>query len=495
MLDKLKTSQLAKYFLVTALASSGALAIAALNTPLVRAQMETAAWQYGKATAIAQANIIYVNPQSGSDSGSGSSESSAYRTIGYALQQASSGTVIQLAPGQYSAESFPIQLKSGVTLRGNENQQGQGVVISGGGTYTSPTFASQNVTIVAGQNSQISGVTVTNTNIRGTGIWVESTNPIIRNNTFTNNHREGVFVTGSGDAKVENNQFVRNLGNGISVARQASGEIRGNSFEQTGDAIVIGGTATTLVANNQIRNNRDGVIITEQSRPTLQGNTIESNRDYGIVAIGEAKPNLISNTLRGNGNDQLAATASSSPAENPVENPPVSPSPQPSPQPVASTNNGQISFLCVNQGSGFATIVQRGSATIPLPMILWNRTDLGGEMTPKERCQIVTERINKKVGQSGGNLDNLLFTVGPVNDKQVVCLIDTTEGGCSNTNIIFTLSPENAKNPGKVLKALVTFTVNGSGTAVQETEEVPTAPLKPLSDNLQPAPGLWFVGS
>jgi hypothetical protein len=128
-------------------------------------------------------------------------------------------------------------------------------------------------------------------------------------------------------------------------------------------------------------------------------------------------------------------------------------------------------------------------------MILWNRTDLGGEMTPKDRCQIVTERINKKVGQNGGNLDNLLFTVGPVNDKQVVCLIDTTEGGCSNTNIIFTLSPENAKNPGKVLKALVTFTVNGSGTAVQETEEVPTAPLKPLGDNLKPAPGLWFVGS
>jgi len=489
MLDKLRTSQVAKYFLVTALASSSTLAIAALNTPLVRAQIETAGWQKGKATAIAQANTIYVNPQSGSDSGSGSSEGSAYRTISYAAQQASSGTVIQLAPGQYKVEDSPIQLKSGVILRGNENQQGQGVIISGGGKYISPTFAEQNVTIVAGQNSQISGVTVTNTNTRGTGIWVESTNPIIRNNTFTNNNREGVFVTGSGNAKVENNQFVKNLGNGISVARQASGEIQGNTFQQTGDAIVIGGTSTTVVANNQIRENRDGVVITEQSRPTLQNNTIESNRDYGIVTIGEAKPNLVSNTLRGNGNDQLAAAPAS-----PPENQPETPAPQPSTQPVAS-GNGQISFLCVTQGSGYATIVQRGSATIPLPMILWNRTDLGGEMTPKDRCQIVTERINKKVGQNGGNLDNLLFTVGPVNDKQVVCLIDTTEGGCSNTNIIFTLSPENAKNPGKVLKALVTFTVNGSGTAVQETEEVPTAPLKPLGDNLKPAPGLWFVGS
>lgn len=491
MLDKLRTSQLAKYFLVTALASSSTLAIAALNTPLVRAQMETAGWQKGKATAIAQANTIYVNPQSGSDSGSGSSEGSAYRTIGYAAQQASSGTVIQLAPGQYKVEDSPIQLKSGVILRGNENQQGQGVIISGGGKYISPTFAEQNVTIVAGQNSQISGVTVSNTNTRGTGIWVESTNPIIRNNTFTNNHREGVFVTGSGNAKVENNQFVRNLGNGISVARQASGEIQGNTFEQTGDAIAIGGTATTMIANNQIRNNRDGIVITEQSRPTIQGNTIENNRDYGIVAIEQAKPNLVSNTLRNNGNDQLAAVPSSPPESQPPE----SPTPQPSSQPIASTPNGPISFLCVTQGSGYATIVQRGSNTIPLPMILWNRTDLGGEMTPKERCQIVTERINKKVSQSGGNLDNLLFTVGPVNEQQVVCLIDTTEGGCSDKNIIFTLSPENAKNPGKVLKALVTFTVNGSGTAVQETEEVPTAPLKPLGDNLQPAPGLWFVGS
>ncbi|WP_390693718.1 DUF1565 domain-containing protein [Aetokthonos hydrillicola] len=91
----------------------------------------------------------------------------------YALVQAQPGTVIQLAPGQYnkdSGEQFPLLIKQGVTLHGDDNSKGQSVLIIGSGIFISPTFARQNITIRADGNSTISGVTVTNPENRGTGI-------------------------------------------------------------------------------------------------------------------------------------------------------------------------------------------------------------------------------------------------------------------------------------------------------------------------------------
>jgi hypothetical protein len=131
------------------------------------------------------AQVIYVNPVTGVNTAEAGTSASPYKTITFALSQAKSDTVIQLEPGNYSSESFPILLKPGITLRGDESSKGKTVVIDGGGTYISRTFAKQNITILADQDTTIAGITVTNTNQRGTGVWVESTNPTIKNNTFT----------------------------------------------------------------------------------------------------------------------------------------------------------------------------------------------------------------------------------------------------------------------------------------------------------------------
>ena len=244
----------------------------------------------------ASAKVIYVNPTLGLDSpDAGLSQGAAYRTITYALQQAQGSTVIQLAPGSYtrdSGEVFPLVLKSGVILRGDEATKGQTVTIIGGGAYTSPTFASQNVTLRPQKDSEIRGVTVTNPNTRGTGVWVESTNPTIRDSTFSNSLRDGVFVTGTGTATVINNVFTRNNGNGISVARAAKGEIRGNLLQDTGFGIAIGDTASPIVAENQVTQNTDGIVVSNSAKPTLRKNVIEANRRDGVVAIAQAQPDL-----------------------------------------------------------------------------------------------------------------------------------------------------------------------------------------------------------
>lgn len=244
----------------------------------------------------AGATIVYVNPILGTDSPSaGSSEGAPYRTIAYAIQQAQSSTVIQLAPGSYTkdtGEVFPLVIKPGVILRGDESNKGQTTLIIGSGSYVSPTFAGQNVTIRADKNSEVRGVSVTNPNSRGTAIWIESANPTIRNSTFSNSVREGIFVSGTSTPKIESNVFTQNRGNGVSVARSAQGEIRDNLFQNTGFGITVGGTAAPLIESNQIIQNTDGIVVSDSARPTLRKNVIENNTRDGVVAITNAQPNL-----------------------------------------------------------------------------------------------------------------------------------------------------------------------------------------------------------
>lgn len=245
--------------------------------------------------ATATATAIYVNPATGADSAASNSEATPYKTITFALSKAQPGTVIQLAGGTYNSESgekFPLFIQQGVTLRGDDASKGQAILITGSGSYTSRTFAAQNMTIRADKDSTITGVTVTNPNQRGTGVWVESTNPTITNSTFVNSGREGIFVTGTGNPKIENNVFTENKGNGVSVAKSATGEIRNNLFQSTGFGIAVSDLATPLITDNQIIQNYGGIVVTGSAKPVLRNNVIQDNRDHGLVALQKSLPDL-----------------------------------------------------------------------------------------------------------------------------------------------------------------------------------------------------------
>lgn len=302
--------------LVTLLAITGAIAPASVNA----FQSSPATGQpTGDRPATAQApvnsRVLYVNPALGQDSGDrGVSDTAPLKTITYALQRAGSGTVIQLAPGSYTrdtGEVFPLVVGRNVSIRGDAANEGQTVLIIGSGQYVSPTFARQNVTIRMLEESELIGATVTNPNSRGTAVWVESTDPVIRDNTFSNSLRDGIFITGTGTPRIESNLFTRNSGNGIAVVRDARGEIRGNVFQDTGFGIAVSDNAAPEINNNQIINNVDGVVVSNSARPSLRNNVIENNTRDGVVAIANAFPNLGTaeesgrNTIRNNGRYDL----------------------------------------------------------------------------------------------------------------------------------------------------------------------------------------------
>ena len=237
---------------------------------------------------------LYVNPTSGTDTAPGT-QSAPFKTITRALQSVSTGTTVKLAPGTYntaSGETFPIIIPVDVILSGDESVKGKGTQITGSGKHNSPSFGMQNVTLRPDSRSQLRGVSVTNSDTRGTGLWIENTDPTIANCTFTECKREGIFCTGSAKAIVTDCMFVMNAANGISIVRESKGEFRKNTFQNTGFGLSIGDNAAPLIVDNKIFENRSGIVLSRNARPVLRGNTVERNTESGLVVLETSLPNI-----------------------------------------------------------------------------------------------------------------------------------------------------------------------------------------------------------
>ncbi len=254
---------------------------------------------------------LFVNLSLGKDEMSaGRDESAPFKTIAFALRQAQPGMTIQIAPGNYTqatGEVFPLVVPQGVTLQGNEFNQGSSTTITGGGFSSSSWWGSQNVTLWAKAESQIVGVSVTNPNSRGTGIWIESANVVVRGCAFSKSAREGVFVAGKASVTVENNLFFENSANGIALTGISTGMVRNNTFQKTGFGIAVSEKASPQLVNNRVLDNVDGIVVSHSATPQLRGNVVEGNKRDGLVAISDAKPDLGNaatpgrNTFRNNG--------------------------------------------------------------------------------------------------------------------------------------------------------------------------------------------------
>ena len=240
-------------------------------------------------------NIIYVNPQTGSDRPELGSNVAPFKTISYAISRAQAGQIIQLAYGTYSSatgEKFPIRLRPNVTLRGNETTKGKEITILGGGTLLTKSGFPQNVAIALSDRSELRGVTVTNSNPRGYGLWIENASPAIANNTLIDNQQDGALITGKSTAIISANQFFRNGTSGLAIEGEATPEVRGNLFQQTTFGMSIRQDAAPQITENTLTQNQNGILIQANAKPILRGNAIVNNRNYGLTISDAAMPDL-----------------------------------------------------------------------------------------------------------------------------------------------------------------------------------------------------------
>ncbi len=264
-------------------------------------------------------SLLFVNSTIGTDSNNGS-EQAPLKTITQALRVVQPNTIIVLAPGTYSAETgetFPLQLKPKTTIKGEPRDRGQTVIIKGSGFFLSRSFARQNVTIVGANQAGLTGVTVTNPHNQGYGLWVESTSPVVSDNTFTANGHDGVSVVGSSAPILRNNYFYQNGANGITIYGTSRPELAENIFEKTGFGINIAQNAAPRIVGNRITQNKDGIVIQGRAQPILRNNVVDGNDRDGMVAIAGARPNLGTsadpgnNTFLNNGQLDINSKASS----------------------------------------------------------------------------------------------------------------------------------------------------------------------------------------
>ncbi len=248
-------------------------------------------------------NIVYVNPKTGDDSQTGE-KFAPFKTITQALKVATSGSTIKLASGTYSqetGETFPLVIQAKITLKGDADNQGYNTVIQGGGYFISPTGAGQNVAIAALKDAAgITGVTVTNIQSRGHGLWLESSSPKIVSNTFTRNGNTGVSVNGNSSPVIANNYFYNNSGNGLLVYGTSQPQVTDNTFKNTGFGVSVVQNAAPTLTKNTFDGNRIGIILEGNSQAVLRDNEIIDSGDSGLTAIADSQVDLGTSSEPGN---------------------------------------------------------------------------------------------------------------------------------------------------------------------------------------------------
>jgi hypothetical protein len=134
----------------------------------------------------------------------------------------------------------------------------------------------------------------------------------------------------------------------------------------------------------------------------------------------------------------------------------------------AANANGKTTFHCIASGQGYATIAKRGER-ITAPVITWNSNEFGAQYTPQQRCKIVSDRLTEVVSAKGGKLRNLQLTYGRVNSKPVICYVGSRNEICNRKNVLITLRESDRGRERQILEQLVTFSLKGTGTAVQQS--------------------------
>lgn len=230
--------------------------------------------------------VFHVNAAAGNDLQGDGTQLRPFKTIGHALRIAQPNTLILLAAGVYSpetGETFPLQLRAGVTVQGAAGPNAAAVAIVGSGRYVSPSQGLQSVAIIGANNAGLANLTVTNPQPGGTGLWIESGSPVIIENAFYHSGAFGIYIAGQGTPVIRNNYFSENGRVGLVIAGRSSAQVQGNIFENTGTGISVAPEATPQILDNRITRNQTGLVIHAAAHPVLQGNQVIQNRQNGIL--------------------------------------------------------------------------------------------------------------------------------------------------------------------------------------------------------------------
>lgn len=143
---------------------------------------------------------------------------------------------------------------------------------------------------------------------------------------------------------------------------------------------------------------------------------------------------------------------------------------QPDNSPQEPPNNSQTTASAPNLKvtcQDLKTVVQKGDREAV--MLTWSYDGFGKEFTPEKRCQMVSERLQKVADINGGTFKDLQLASGTVNSQSVICALQPKINKCNRQNLLFTLKPENARNPEVIIEKVFGFAQDGN-SVVEESD-------------------------
>lgn len=117
-------------------------------------------------------------------------------------------------------------------------------------------------------------------------------------------------------------------------------------------------------------------------------------------------------------------------------------------------------FKCLPYGADFfITVAQKGQREAAL--FMWHRNNFSPNVPAAVACNLFSERLTNVVAKNNGSFNNLLLTMGRVEGETVVCFVNNYQKGCNVSNVLFTLTPEDAfhyhAQPYQFLEKLTNF--------------------------------------
>lgn len=140
--------------------------------------------------------------------------------------------------------------------------------------------------------------------------------------------------------------------------------------------------------------------------------------------------------------------------------------PEPSNNNSNNNNSGEVITASANTlkvtCQDLTTLVQKGDRQAV--MVTWNYDGFGKDFSREKRCQVVSQRLQEVANLNGGTFKDLQLASGTVNSQPVICALQSNSKKCNSKNLLFTLKPENARNPDAVIQKIFTFAQDGTSS-------------------------------
>jgi hypothetical protein len=134
---------------------------------------------------------------------------------------------------------------------------------------------------------------------------------------------------------------------------------------------------------------------------------------------------------------------------------------------VSAQSKDITTFKCLNKNGSYSTIIRRGGNETP-PMLVYNKVI--ANLSPKQRCEVISQRFTKAVAENGNKLRDLQLTHGILNNSPVICYINDSFKPCSDRSLLLTLQPKDRGREIEILTQMVTIGNGNLTPPIYQTE-------------------------